>query len=486
MIARGTRLENFLTAHWVSVLVALIFVAFVFLSGCASPGPYRTDAPGHPIVEHFDAEGYDVGYVEFDEQGWFWMPDNGKDDIGHREQVLKVQDMIVQAAQYGPSGKAQKGIILVAFVHGWRENADPDTQNNTQQFKAMLAKLAQDERADHPGSARKVVGVYIGWPGLSADTEPFETFSFYSRKNTGDRVGYYGGVTEVLSRLESLNDSINASLPQGGPASFFVVVGHSFGAQVVYDSLMQVVTQRVAERKVTRYLEAPSPEMRAALAPNLKQGRELPPGGNALQPFGDLVVLINPAFEGERYFNLKTFTEEFVYPTEQRPVLAIFCSETDVDTRVFFPIGRYISTFFDRYRDDSLGSLQHETNLHTIPWTGEFVTHRLVTLDEYTASGQTPPAPDAPWNETTRSEPWNSGAAVLYPNPGAAGPWTPFYVVQVDKALIDGHTDIWEKPFMNFLEKFIAHTDKKSAGEASQRVIRVSHTAEVPAAKPGP
>src|ERR1700678_224998 len=88
MTARGTRLEHFLTAHWIIVLAALLVVAYGLLSGCASPGPYRTDKdPQHPIVEHFDTDGYDVGYVEFDEQGWFWMPDNGKDDIGHREQV---------------------------------------------------------------------------------------------------------------------------------------------------------------------------------------------------------------------------------------------------------------------------------------------------------------------------------------------------------------------------------------------------------------
>jgi len=486
MTARGTRLEHFLTAHWVLVLAALLIVAFGFLSACASPGPYRTDKdPQHQIVEHFDADGYDVGYVEFDEQGWFWMPDNGTDDIGHREQVLKVQDMIVEAAQYEPSKRTAKAIILVAFVHGWQNNADPDRQNNTQEFKGMLANLAKEERAKNP-YPRKVVGVYIGWPGLSADVQPLQDMSFYSRKNTGDRVGYYGGVTEVLSRLESLNDSINESLPKGATPSFYVVVGHSFGAQVVYDSLMQVVTQRVAERKVTKYLEAPSPGMRAALAPNLKQGREPPPGGEALQPFGDLVVLINPAFEGERYFNLKTFTEQFVYPTEQRPVLAIFCSETDVDTRTFFPIGRFVSTFFDRYRDDSLGSLQHESNLHTIPWTDEFVTHQLVTLDEYVKAGGTPPPADAPWNETTRVGPWNSGAAVLYPKPGATGPWTPFYVVKVDKVLIDGHTDIWREPFMDFLERFIEHTEKKTVGEVSHRIIRVSHAPDGPAAKQEP
>ncbi len=469
------------------ILVPALAAMCLLLSGCAYPGPYRTDAdPQHQIVEHFDAEGYDVGYVEFDEQGWFWMPDNGKDDIGHREQMLKVQDMIVDAAQYDPTKRTAKSIILVAFVHGWRNNAAPDPKNNTAQFKGMLAQLAKDERAANPTNPRKVVGVYIGWPGLSADVEPLETLSFYSRKNAGDRVGHYGGVTEVLSRLESLNDSINEWRPSDAVASFYVVVGHSFGAQVVYNSVMGVMTQRVAERKVSRYLESSATRaLRAASADTTKKGREFTPGNAPLQPFGDLVVLINPAFEGERYYNLKTFTEEFQYPPSQRPVLAIFCSETDVYTRVDFPIGRYISTLFDRYREGPLHDLQKETNLHTIPWTDEFVTHRLVTLDEYTKSGATLPAAAA-WSSATRVLPWNSGGCVLYPNPGASGPWTPFYVVQVDKALMDGHNDIWEPNFTQFLEAFIAHADKKKAGDAAHRVMRTSKAPDAADAKPGP
>jgi len=142
---------------------------------------------------------------------------------------------------------------------------------NPAQFKGMLANLAQEERGNNPQAPRKVVGVYIGWPGLSANKEPLETMSFYSRKNTGDRVGNYGGVTEVLfppGVAERLDQQVPA---QGHDPELLRGCRAHFGAQVVYDSLMQVVTQRVAERKVTKYLEAPSPAMRAALAPNLSR-----------------------------------------------------------------------------------------------------------------------------------------------------------------------------------------------------------------------
>lgn len=71
-------------------------------------------------------------------------------------------------------------------------------------------------------------------------------------------------------------------------------------------------------------------------------------------------------------------------------------------------------------------------------------------------------------------------------NAGDTEPWTPFYVVRVDKALMDGHNDIWEPNFTQFLEAFIAHTDKKKAGEASHRVMRATKAPDAAGAKQGP
>jgi hypothetical protein len=455
---------------------ALAALGALFLVGCASPGPYRTDADArHQIIETGPAGAYQVGYVEFDEQGWFWMPDSGTGDISYREQMRKVQNMVTDAAQLDPTRpKAAQGIVLVAFVHGWRNNAAPDPDdNNVAKFKGLLQHLADGERARAPLAPRKVVGVYIGWPGLSYNVEPLETASFYSRKNTADRVGLYGGVTEVLSRLEYLNDSINDSLRDNAPASVFIVMGHSFGAQVVSGSLLQIMTQRLAEGKVSKYLEDHRIATAAAPAVAPPAGPQLPPGGRPVQPFGDLVVLVNPAFEGERYFNLKTLAEQFLYPDNQRPVLAVFCSETDSATHTWFPIGRFFSTFWDRYRPGPLGDQQHRANLHTIPWTDDFVTHQLLTADEY-IKAYGPVAPETQWNGTTRGAPWRFADCVLRPNPTNQSAWTPFYVVKVDQEIMNGHDDIWGDLFSNFLEEFIAQTDKKSAADAPHRIARAS------------
>jgi hypothetical protein len=447
------------------IIVISVVALGGFLYGCASQGPYRTlsPAPGKDqdlnrlTVENHDDLGYRVGYVEFDQQGWFWMPD--------RSQLSDVQQMVSESAQLG-QGHKPRPIIMVAFVHGWKNNAEgglePPNANNVTEFKAELQDIAKSEKDSAktcpvPRSPRPVVGVYLGWPGLSVNKDPLMELTFFSRKNVGDRVGLYGGVTEVLTRLNELSNSINSDLgnlvQNSEDRSYFVVVGHSFGAQVVYDSLSAIMTEELAGKRIDHYVrrvKSSSPEkvkLELAAAPRDAENAEL------VKPFGDLVVLVNPAFEAERYYNLKTLSERFPYDPRQRPVLAIFCSETDWATHYVFGVGRFFSTMFHGYRGDDLHDLQKRTDVQTIPWTDEFVTHWLVTQKEYTAGDAIPET--SPWDGTTRVRPWSMGPCVLYPNSKNTGPWAPFYVARTSKAVMNGHDDIWNSTFQDFLIHFI-------------------------------
>ena len=292
--------------------------------------------------------------------------------------------------------------------------------------------------------------------------------TFYSRKNTGDRVGQYGGVTEVLSRLNKVNESINGEIQaqkdSGAQESYFIVVGHSFGAQVVYDSLLTIMTDNLVGTRVSRYMErlrTGTPREVHQETSESRQYRE----PELVRPFGNLVVLVNPAFEGERYFNLKSLSELFQYRPAQRPVLAIFCSETDWATHYAFRAGRFFGTLFRRYRQDDLHDLQRESDVQTIPWTDEFVTHRLVAKGEYLPGNAVPET--TRWDEGTRARAWNIGECVLYPVKGDGATWTPFYVARVSKAVIDGHNDIWNGVFQGFLTHFIGTVaqEKKAQGK---------------------
>ncbi len=443
----------------------LALASGLLLAGCEGPGPFRATPQ---LMVPPKPGNYRIGFIEFDDQGWFWMADR------NRAQVLAVQKMITDAAGMD-SGHAKTGIILIAFVHGWENNADPaQAGNNAASFQSTLADVAANEARLNGPRARPVVGVYIAWPGLSLKVPYLQFGTFYSRKNAGDRVGSYGGVTEVLSRLEALSDLINHRLDKSALPSFYAVVGHSFGGQVVFDSLLGIMTDRVARLRAQTFVDTHRlGEAAAGVRSEQLVPQALPGGRRRIQPFGDLVVLINPAFEAERYYNLVSLSKEIDYGDSQRPILVIFGSKTDRPNQLAFPLGRLFSTLFQRYRTEEqvkqpTGDFQRETGRHTIPWVSEFVTHDLKTLAEYGKDHPQPPPVFRGWNSQSRVGPVYFGpAADAVMERTGQERWTPFYVVTVEPSLMDGHNDIWRPQFMSFLSAFILSTNPKAAGDSA-------------------
>jgi hypothetical protein len=242
-----------------------------------------------------------------------------------------------------------------------------------------------------------------------------------------------------------------------------VIAGHSFGGQVVFNALAHTLTETLVNRRTDL-------EFRAGFADPDIASKTLP-ATELIKPFGDLVLLVNPAFEASRYYDLKTLSELFDYVPAQRPVMGIFSSKTDSATRVAFPIGRFFSTAFERYRDDSLHDLQRTANKRTIPWVESWVTHELVQATPKAALSPgvrgTAPLATAPassmqylesvitnWSPATRSQPITLGGAVLTPVQPEKK-WTPFYVTRVDSSIINEHGGIWNPQFSEFIAEFI-------------------------------
>lgn len=80
--------------------------------------------------------------------------------------------------------------LLVVFIHGWQNNAEPGN-GNLQSFNQLLKQLAK--RANTADT--EVIGVFIGWRGLAIERQWDKTgigwvarhLSFYSRKFAGPR-----------------------------------------------------------------------------------------------------------------------------------------------------------------------------------------------------------------------------------------------------------------------------------------------------------
>jgi hypothetical protein len=415
--------------------------------GCTANLPIRTtlradDEPGvdptKAVIE--TTPDYKLGIVEFDDQGWFWIP----------QQRVLVEQMIREEAGIGSThSAAAQGIILVAFVHGWKDNATRD-DGALQAFRSILAQLNKAELAQQDHPARKVVGVYGAWRGLSATWEPFKELSIWERKDTAHKVGGYGAMTELLVDLDNIQKESLQKIPDGAARTELIIIGHSLGAAAVYSAVSQIITERFADSI-------------------LKHKR--------LKPLGDQIILLNPAFEAGRHYDLDQMAHSIEhYQVDQRPVLSIFTSKGDWATHYVFPISRFFSTIFDKYRD----SAQRKADLETVGWYAPFVTHELI----YRGGTRAPTTQTSTLNPATQrhelSSPdrllashenikaqrskWQPGDhpprtydfddTVLKPVDGFH-PGDPFLVVSVDKQIMEDHNDIQNPVLINFIREYI-------------------------------
>ncbi|HKO58706.1 MAG TPA: hypothetical protein VJ276_22765 [Thermoanaerobaculia bacterium] len=258
--------------------------------------------------------------------------------------------------------KRSPGAVIITFVHGWHHRSKV-CDNNMACFRRVLQALSEAGGA----SGRPVFGIYVGWRGDTIEKKA-SFLSFYNRKATAHQIGHEGG-REILLDLDrmyrELNDRIDNGMPH--PVSM-VTAGHSFGGALVFSAVEGALVREL------RRLDGPGSVRvvgRRAVDCAGTQVRPIRPG------IGDLVVLVNPAFEARRY-------EDFVhdestpgrYADKQLPVLLTVASEGDMAVKRAFPAGRslYFSLFPWRYRglSDIIG------HGHYDPQT----THDLVMVDD--------------------------------------------------------------------------------------------------------
>ena len=298
--------------------------------------------------------GLSVGVVEFDDEGTHW----------DRRQLRRVEEEIRAIGEAQASGTiATRGILLMAFVHGWG-NSGSEGSRALLDFRKIARYVAGSSsicnwRHGHGGwpnaagnvtcgSRPYVVAVYLAWHGDSlglgsvyAKTRTRETDwlgalrvpTFWARKSAARRAGGTP-MTETLLRLlgaveavdrgrgeHAAGESAGASL---SARSRSLVIGHSLGAGVVERAFAPVVVARQMEQ--TR---------RLALGP-------------AADHLPNLVVLLNPAIEALSATNLIQAMETVGArpPGEPRqpqaPRIVSIASSTDRVTRRIFPGGLYV------------------------------------------------------------------------------------------------------------------------------------------------
>jgi hypothetical protein len=187
-----------------------------------------------------------------------------------------------------------------------------------------------------------------------------------------------------------------------------------------------------------------------------------------VRPFGDLIILINPAFEAARYLPLYTAAQAVtVYPKYQRPCFLAVTATNDQATGHWFPIGRWFSTRLESVRRNALArdngaippvDAEKKAILNTIghlPW---LITHQLNCAKTKESAhqaykGKGPDLPD--WHKERRAfqefnqefrpdghlkknwrRTYSSGAILEHVR---GNPDNPFWTIQATPHVVDGH-----------------------------------------------
>lgn len=386
-------------------------------SGCANDVWYRVRAEAEATEEKRQPEQpVYLGFVEFDDQGALHDP-------SLKDAVINRIDALAQ----------QQSVLMVVFAHGWKHNASADDPNVVD-FANVLSRIAYyDEMvcAHRSCAGRQVIGVYLGWRGLSATTEPFKEISFYSRKSRAHRVGTDGAV-EVLAQLAK----IKAIKRTGqGNDNQLIVTGHSFGGALIYSAVQQQLVRDTA----------------------------FPANGLIPRSSANLIALVNPAFEAARFATLERRARTLEHARNQRPILAVFTSRSDTATKIAFPLGRGLSTSLQQHVSKEQARQNRTALGHYMP----FVTHDLdlkqdpAMGDDQTVQMRAFQDIGCDWQnfQFGATHVWRLGELELSRRPHmqqGSQAQNPIYNVSVDAAIIANHNAIWGETFSEFLYRFVA------------------------------
>jgi hypothetical protein len=358
------------------LLGVLLLIWGIALSSCTSFHPYRTQDSNSALTCKSDPNGivekgtcssaawesdadYDLFFAEFDDQGLVHPIDESA--VGFASKQIAGIDQALRT-------RFKEDLNLIVYVHGWKHDARSG-DSDVQKFRQLLhsTRVLEDAKKNDPleSGHRRVVGVYVGWRGLSTTAEPFKELSFWGRKETSSRVAV-GSARELFSRLRAFQQMRNAKWDEqwtsnpgriekldptkneyGRPPVQMLILGHSFGAQLVFSAIAENLIEALSS--------------------------DLSDPGARIQRYGDMIILINPAFEATRFMPLLRVAKNRKYDHYQAPLLVTITTTSDQATKVWFPLGRWFDSVFEHYSSPN----EHAVALHTIGHLNQYITHEL-------------------------------------------------------------------------------------------------------------
>jgi len=464
--------------------VSFVLFSFLLTFGCTQSTPYRTgnvETPNNSLDDYHsctcDNENmreqssysedeikrnescsiektskYTLGIIEYDSQGWLW----------NRKQQDDLINNIKDIKGAGSENHDRNNVIIVVYVHGWHHNArygDPNLSDFRKQLETIYdleQEAAQVPEIKH--KTRKIIGVYPAWRGQSIDVPGLEHMSFWDRKNTAERVGH-GAITELFMKLYNLRYEQQGT---NGPDEYknsLIIVGHSMGADIVYTALNKIMLENFVSRaKGHKY--------------KLKNNKNTN-DKYIVKTFGDLVVLINPAFEASRFTPLHDIAEDMSkareYSCYQSPTMLVISAKNDIPNELAFPVGRRFSTLFERYRKDKPQStLDRQTVGQYKPYFTHILTRKIDVPEDiakqtkaaYMLGYRWAMGPKMSDNEKRSLDFYDFKLSTI----GIAhDPLNPLYVIRVeDTTIMDGHNGFFDSSkfkLLDFLQQYLVFAE---------------------------
>ncbi|MCO6690063.1 hypothetical protein KMZ27_11040 [Pseudomonas shirazica] len=440
-------------------------------------------------------------FIESDDQGWFWKPD----------QAVSALSSIKKATTEGDT-------LVLLFIHGWHHSA-ACYDDNVEAFKRVLQTLHDElnqpmySQAMPAAKSMRIIGLYVGWRGRSLPGL-IDYTTFWGRKSAARRVGD-GDLQEFMARLQRIyNDHSDGT--DGKQKRFFglVSIGHSFGGAVLLTATSHYFESQLQLANPTSGFLSTAPVMpTGAPVPDTSPSAKPAPMKHTIGGFGDMVVLVNPAVEAAAYERINILSRGINYSSDQTPLLVTFSAQNDGARHSWFKAGRIAGEFFTNAApvpdDRERTSLREALGVYDYGDSG--ITHSLTPSEpRQLISGQENERPDLQCTDKRPDtfEWWRWADKRVSPDTSFPNDTLnvktstvealkffdfskeaqysglnlkpelsvvhhqPFMVVSVDKRIIDGHNGIFSEPFMNFLTRYIGLTEAKriSLGiEASKR-----------------
>lgn len=279
------------------IKLGLLLLTILFTAACTPNTPYHSSSI-HPINKGKDHKpasieqhkNYDIAFVEFTDRG----------NIFDRRQMDNALKHIDGYAK-------DRGVTVITYVHGWKHNSSPD-DSDLKNFRRLLQLAGKKKMAGH----RKLVGVYIGWRGLSFKMAGLKNLTYWSRKRVAHDVGN-GGITELLLKLEN-----SLYKNQSPTKNILINTGHSMGGAILLSAINDVLMSRILDTKEVN-------------------------GCTKTKSFGHSILLVNPAVEANEIFQLKELVKQHkCYAETQDKLLHIISSDADTANKFAFKAGQWL------------------------------------------------------------------------------------------------------------------------------------------------